>query len=619
MQGLRDWLDARTGYRQTLTQLTGRTLPDGPSWWLTSASCLLWLFIVQLLTGLLLMTAYSPSTTSAWASVHFIESSPWGGLVRGVHYFAAHALIIVFAIHVLRVLLTAGFRAPRELVWLTGLLLMPLILAWAVTGNPLCGSQKAVAQIDVEGNIVASTPLIGPSLRQLLIGGEEVGNLTLTHLYFLHVGLMPLLGIGLLAIHLTQVYRHGSVPGDPAMGSRNIPYWPYQTARNATVVAAVFAVISLLAWRYGAPLDAPADPDLASMPRPEWYFRSLFELRRYFTGEWEFVATLVLPLTVLLFFTSLPFLEWLLSRRLSLLLRVLVIIGAVGAWGWLTGTSLVRDWNDGDYQAAQVQAAQVAARARALADRQQIPPEGASALLHGDPKTRGPMLFARHCAGCHSHSDNQGNGLIATDPSAPNLLAFGNEEWIVGMLDPDLIGGPHYFGRTKFADGEMVSHIKDLFGEGADARELRGKLRLAALALAAEAEQPAASAGGSHEAEAVTEGRTLISGELGCTDCHRFHDQGELGSAPDLTGYGSRQWLAGMIANPQSERFYAADRNDRMPAFAKEPGQSQQNLLSPVEIDLLVDWLRGQWYEPEPSPPSQQRVSGRHSPVAASE
>src|SRR5262245_28120947 len=140
MSAFQNWLDARTGYRQLLSRLRDRVLPSGPSWWLTSASCVFWLFVVQVFTGLLLMTVYSPSTSSAWASVHFIEQSAAGSFVRGVHYFAAHALIVVFAIHVLRVLLSGAFRAPRELIWLTGLLLVPIIIGWAVTGNPLRAS-----------------------------------------------------------------------------------------------------------------------------------------------------------------------------------------------------------------------------------------------------------------------------------------------------------------------------------------------------------------------------------------------------------------------------------------------------------------------------------------------
>src|SRR4029079_2383108 len=96
-------------------------------------------------------------------------------------------------------------------VWATGLLLIPLVVIWTVTGNPLAGRQKGIAQVEVEGNILGSLPVVGHILRQLLIGGEEVGNLTLTHLYFLHVGLLPLL-VGLLsAVHLQQIYRHGLV------------------------------------------------------------------------------------------------------------------------------------------------------------------------------------------------------------------------------------------------------------------------------------------------------------------------------------------------------------------------------------------------------------------------
>jgi ubiquinol-cytochrome c reductase cytochrome b subunit len=84
---------------------------------------------------------------------------------------------------------------------------------------------------------------------------------------------------------------------------------------------------------------------------------------------------------------------------------------------------------------------------------------------------------------------------------------------------------------------------------------------------------------------------------LGCIDCHKFRDLGELGTAPDLTGYASREWLLGMISNPAHERFYG-DNNDRMPAFAANPDDPKSNTLSPKNLELLVDWLRGEWYRP---------------------
>lgn len=595
-----DWLDARTDYRALLAPLRRRVLPNGPSWWLSSASCLWWVFVIEVVTGLLLMTTYSPSTTSAWASVHYIEQSPAGGFIRGVHYFASHALIVLLAVHLVRVLLSGAFRPPRELIWITGLLLLPLAIAWAATGNPLSASQKGITQIEVEANILGSTPLVGPALQRIFVGGDEVGHLTLTHLYFLHVGLLPLATFLLLGVHLSQVYRHGLTQMSPDQTHAR-PYWPYQSVRNAAAVAVVACLLAVLAWRRGAPLEAPADASIAILPRPEWYFRCLFELRRYFTGDWEFVATLVLPLAVLALFIAIPLVDLVVRRRASFVLRLLVLVVGAAGWSWLTYTSLARDWRDPEYLAAQSQAAAWDDRARALADRQQIPPGGASHLLRDDPKTQGPLLFARHCASCHSHVNEANQGIAAKDPSAPNLYGFGGKTWLAGLLDPEAIDGPRYFGHTKFAGGEMVGAVQELLAGGdEEGAEVRSQLELVAAALAAEA-APAGRAAGQADSPDVQRGRELLAGELGCTGCHKFHDEGELGSAPDLTGYGSRDWLAAFIADPQAERFYA-DRNDRMPAFAQADLPCDRHLLNPRELGLLVDWLRGDWFEPPERP-----------------
>jgi ubiquinol-cytochrome c reductase cytochrome b subunit len=554
-------------------------------------------FVIEAVTGLLLMTTYSPSTTSAWASVHYIEQSPAGAFVRGLHYFASHALIVLLALHFVRVLLSAAFRPPRELIWISGLLLMPLIIAWAVTGNPLSASQKGMTQIEVEANILGSTPVVGRALQRLFVGGDEPGHLTLTHLYFLHVGLLPLLTFALLGVHLSQVYKHAlrQTGGDE---TRQRPYWPYQSLRNAAAVAVVSASLAALAWRKGAPLEAPADASIAILPRPEWYFRCLFELRRYFTGDWEFVATLVLPLATLLLFIAIPLVDLVVRRRVSLVLRTLVLAIGAGGWGWLTWTSLARDWRDPEYLASQEENAALDARARQLADREQIPPAGAALLLRDDPKTQGPRLFAQHCASCHSHSSPDGRGIVAAEPSAPNLYGFGSKAWLAGLFDPEAINGPAYFGHTKFAGGDMVGAVQELLADSDEeaGAEVRSQLELAIEALAAEAALQGQAGAPAKESE-IARGRELLAGDLGCTGCHKFHDEGELGSAPDLTGYASRDWLAAMIADPQDERFYG-DRNDRMPSFARQALPPDHRLLNPRELGLLVDWLRGEWYEP---------------------
>ena len=122
------WFNDRTGYRRLFELYYDRILPNGPSWGATTGSCILWIFIIELVTGLALLSSYSPSATSAWASVFYIENLPSGSFLRGIHYFSGQALIILFALHTMRVLLNAAYRAPRELVWITGLLLVPLLM-----------------------------------------------------------------------------------------------------------------------------------------------------------------------------------------------------------------------------------------------------------------------------------------------------------------------------------------------------------------------------------------------------------------------------------------------------------------------------------------------------------
>lgn len=589
-----------------------------------TGACSLGLFAVVATTGLILMTSYSPASDHGWSSVFLIESTPGGSFIRGLHYYASHALIILFAVHLARAILTASYRAPRELAWMAGVLLLPMLAAAAVTGNPLSASNKAIGQIEIESHIVGNMPIVGPIARGVLVGGDQVGNLTLTRLYTLHVAILPMLAGLLLVFHLFQQLRWGTIdvhhgattPMGAELSALAAPperspvdvtsYWPTQTARNALVFGIVFGIVTFLAWRFGAPLDAPADPMLDEMPRPEWYFRSLFELRGYFNGSIEFIATGLLPTLFLLFLMALPWLDARLPRYASHIFRYSVVILATSAWTALTAMSFARDSEDQNYRQHIATSARLAERARFLASINGVPSEGPAALLRQDPLTQGPPLFKRHCANCHPYLDSEGNGIEATTVAAPNLYGFPGREWIAGLLDPDKIAGPDYYGHTAFVkegtSGGMIDYVRDeLYAvEDEELAERKEQVRKIMLALAAEANLPGLADDDKKNAAAIAEGRELISGETlgdettGCASCHKFGNTGSLGSAPDLTGYGSREWLDAFISNPSHERFYDGN-NDGMPAFVPaEPG-SPQNLMSHDDLLLIVDWLRRDW------------------------
>ena len=465
------------------------------------------------------------------------------------------------------------------------------MIVWTVTGNPLSVSQKGIAQIQVEGNILGSTPVFGPFLRRLLFGGEEIGSLTLTRLYFLHVGLLPVLVGGLCFIHLQQVIKHSPFrsPDDiePTSTPELLTYWPYQSVRNMISLAVIFGIISIFAWKDGAPLYAPADPNLAFSPRPEWYFRWLFELRRYFSGNTEFIATMVIPSAFLFGFMAAPFVDRIRSHWLAVACRLLIVVACLGGWSWLTMISFLQDGQDAEYLAETAEFDKLSARALELATTVPMTDKGAIELLRQDPQTQGPRLFARHCLSCHSHSGPKTPGLVAAEPSAPNLYGIGSVDWITGFLVSERIASGEYFGRTKFREGDMVQHIQGLFADDGkdDAAVKTQKIHAMAVALAVEAQTEDGDS-----PDAAT-GRELIMSGGGCTDCHRFHDQGALGTAPDLTGYVSSLWLKQMISKPSVEQFYG-ERNDRMPDFASDPGHPELNLLSSRELDLLIQWLR---------------------------
>ena len=127
--------------------------------------------------------------------------------------------------------------------------------------------------------------------------------------------------------------------------------------------------------------------------------------------------------------------------------------------------------------------------------------------------------------------------------------------------------------------------------------EDREERDLIVMALSAQANLPAQREADRKDTEQIAEGRELLGGEDGyCIDCHQFGDNRKLGTAPALTGYGSREWMIGVIRNAADPRFYGK-KNDRMPIYA-ETDQEANNLLTDREIELLVDWLRGDWYEP---------------------
>jgi ubiquinol-cytochrome c reductase cytochrome b subunit len=610
-----DWLDHRTGYRKFIGVMLLEDIPGGARWRYVWGSTLVFVFALQLVTGILLMTAYSPSDTSAWASVHFIQyQMDFGWLIRGLHHFGSQTMMVLIALHMLQVVIAGAQLPPREVNWWLGLALLGVTFGLGLTGYLLPWDQKGYYATRVATNIAGTTPGIGGFLQKLLVGGDEYGNHTLTRFYALHVSVLPLTLIALMVAHIALFRRHGVTA--PARAQGEEMFWPGQAFRDLVVCLIVFgAMVALVLYGHGLPvespepanlyddwahagrkglganLDAPADRGTPDYPaRPEWYFLFLFQLLKYFHGEQEIIGTFVIPNAAMALLFLLPLLGYGGMRKFGHFFGIVVMLSLLGGAAVLIAMAVIDDSpallekignedenklkNARKFEQSVKNAEEAAHRAVNLA-MAGVPDDGAIVLLRNDPLTRGQEVFAMNCASCHAFTprENEKDKLRTfkrdKNRKASDLGDFASKEWIRGLLnDPS---DPKYFGGMEQLDG-MKDWKAGIRGE----REAMTKdqiktqeesLDQIAAWLAEQALPPA-------KRTKAPLGKPLF--KTMCGRCHRVEDLGtdKVGKAPNLTGYGSADWIRGMILAPAAKTRYGQYYEDPkkldglMPAFA---------------------------------------------------
>jgi ubiquinol-cytochrome c reductase cytochrome b subunit len=588
LKALLDWLDDRTGVRRLLRGALYEHIPGGARWRYIWGSTLTFAIFVQFVTGIVLWAAYSPNAQGAWESVYYIQNVMAGGwILRGVHHFMAQAMIVLLALHLMQILIDRAYKAPREVNFWFGLGLLHIVLGLSLTGYLLPWDQKGYWATKVATSIASITPVIGPQLQQILVGGADYGHHTLTRFFALHAGVLPAALVLLVVGHVYLFRRHGVTPPKSADTSKEGNFWPDQVLRDGVAGLVVLLVVLLLVlWDGGAPLGAPADPvEPYAAARPEWYFMFLFQWLKYFPAGWEVVGAHLFPGLVFGVIALMPIIgRWELGHRFNV-----GFFGAlVVAIGLLTWRGYATDAADEAFQAAKEEAETHAERVTVLANAG-IPVGGAVELVRNDPYLQGPTLFAQNCASCHTFDGHDGTGGPVEEPEAADLAGFGTRAWLDGLLDAERIGTPEYFGATAHRRGAMWRFVTRRL-RTYDEEQLE-KVDRVLDAVAAEANPEM-----THTPEMlarIAEGRELFGDpDVGCAECHTFGAFTQESDGPVLDGWGSREWILGMIHDPTQARFYGDD-NDRMPSFGVDES------LTDREMGLITDWLRRDWYEPE--------------------
>lgn len=290
-----------------------KPLPKNVGWVHTLGSMSFFLFISQVLTGILLLVYYRPTVDEAFESLKFIMTKPYmGWLYRQIHAWGANLMVLIVFLHMLRTFFTGSFKKPRELTWVVGVFLFVLTLVFGFTGYLLPWNQLAYWATTVGTEIAGAIPGVGEGIKTLLRGGTTVGGETLSRFFVIHVIILPWIVFFLIGVHLFMVRFQGIATMDPVGKEKETkpdegtPFFPHHVLKEGIVFFLLLGVLITLAILVPFELGEKADPLTTPVGiKPEWYFLSMYQVLKYFSKLLGIFIVSLAPL--LLFFW--PFLD----------------------------------------------------------------------------------------------------------------------------------------------------------------------------------------------------------------------------------------------------------------------------------------------------------------------
>ena len=299
MAGLSQWLHERIPISSVqLREITNEPVPNHlKRWWFCLGGTPAYLFVVQIVTGILLAFYYQPAPSTAYESIEFITNEvTFGWYIRSLHKWAATLMIAAVILHQMRVYFTGAYRRPREFNWMIGMALLMCVLLTGFTGYSLVFEQLSYWGATVAGNISKAVPIIGPLSQNLLLAGEEYNAQTLPRFFILHAAVLPATIILLLMVHIALIRLHGVTefhdPDEPEDAPRHFNFFPDHILTELMIGLILMLILSALATVFPAVLGEKADPlTTPEHIKPEWFFYVSFRWLKLFSLTYAVIST----------------------------------------------------------------------------------------------------------------------------------------------------------------------------------------------------------------------------------------------------------------------------------------------------------------------------------------
>lgn len=358
-----EWVDDRLHVKKVWESTAGHHVPQSAgSWFYVFGSATLLCFMLQLVTGIMLALVYVPSAEESYATLEYLTyHQQLGWFLRGMHYWGSNFMVGIMLLHMTQVYLWGAYKYPREITWLTGLILMVLTLGLAFTGQVMRFDEDAYWGLGIGAAIVGRIPFVGQQMVDLMLGGQIIASETLSRFFALHVFVLPGSVLAIVSLHLRMVLTKGineyPVPGmlvrrdtydkeyAAIIKKEGVPFFPKAIDKDIIAAAIVIGGIVFCACVFGPKgPGGPADPlQINASPRPDFWFLWIFSVAALMPEQIETVALLLGPAVIGLVLVLLPFFNgtgeksW--RRRPVAVIIVLFVWSSLGILTYLGATS----------------------------------------------------------------------------------------------------------------------------------------------------------------------------------------------------------------------------------------------------------------------------------------